>query len=92
MQELTALNCDYIGYWTNERSTSEVDFVIQRNGCAIPIEVKAGGNLQAKSFAFFCQKYQPIYACKISALPFNQINNVFNYPLYGFMFGLEKMR
>lgn len=91
MQELTALNCDYIGYWTNERSTSEVDYVIQRNGRAIPIEVKAGENLQAKSFAFFCQKYQPEYACKISALPFNQTNNVFNYPLYGFMFGIEKI-
>ena len=91
MQELTALKCDYIAYWTNERSTSEVDFVIQKNGAVIPLEVKAGENLQAKSFAAFCQKYQPEYACKISALPFNQTKNVFNYPLYGFVFGLEKM-
>ena len=28
MQELSAQNFDYIGYWTNERSTAEVDFVI----------------------------------------------------------------
>lgn len=91
MQELTALKCDYIGYWTNERSTSEVDFVIQRNGIVIPIEVKAGENLQAKSFAFFRQKYSPEYACKISALPYNKTDNFFNFPLYGFSFGLEKI-
>ncbi len=85
------MKCEYIAYWTNERSTSEVDFVIQKNGAVIPLEVKAGENLQAKSFAAFCQKYQPEYACKISTLPFNQTKNVFNYPLYGFVFGLEKL-
>ncbi len=63
-------------------------FVFSKKVCN---EVKAGENLQAKSFAFFCQKYQPEYACKISALPFNQTNNVFNYPLYGFMFGIGKI-
>ena len=89
MQELTAAKCDYIGYWTNERSTSEVDFVIQKNGVVIPIEVKAGENLQAKSFAYFCQKYQPQLACKVSALPYNKTGEIYNYPLYGLVVGLE---
>ena len=32
MQELTTLHLDYIGYWTNERSTAEVDFIVQHHG------------------------------------------------------------
>ncbi|MBQ5453610.1 MAG: ATP-binding protein [Bacteroidales bacterium] len=91
MQELAAATCDYTGYWTNERSTSEVDFIIQKNGIVIPIEVKAGENLQAKSFAFFCQKFQPEYAAKISALPYNKTGNVFNFPLYGFAEGIKNI-
>jgi len=59
MQQLHATSLDYIGYWTNERSTAEVDFVIQRQGEVIPIEAKAEENLRAKSFKVFCEKYAP---------------------------------
>ncbi len=88
MQELTTAKCDYVGYWTNERSTSEVDFIIQKHGTVVPIEVKAGENLQAKSFAWFCNKYSPDFAFKVSALPYNRTGNVINYPLYGLASGV----
>ena len=41
MQQLRLDSERYIGYWTNDRSTSEVDFVIQEEGEVIPIEVKS---------------------------------------------------
>lgn len=83
MQELTTINTDYIGYWTNERSTSEVDFIIQREGEIIPIEVKSGENLHARSFTLFCEKYQPNKAIKTSPLPYHDNGKVINIPLYG---------
>ena len=59
MQQLRLNSERYIGYWTNERSTSEVDFVIQEEGKVIPVEVKSGENLKARSFRLFCEKYKP---------------------------------
>jgi predicted AAA+ superfamily ATPase len=82
MQQLCAAEMDYIGYWTNERSTAEVDFVIQHEGKIIPIEVKAGENLKAKSFKFFCEKYQPQTAIRTSLSDFRQESWMTNVPLY----------
>lgn len=83
MQELKTIQLDYIGYWTNERSTSEVDFIIQNHGCITPIEVKSGENLHSRSFTLFCQKYNPEIAVKTSILPYRKDKSVFNIPLYG---------
>jgi uncharacterized protein len=62
MRQLRIDSNRYIGYWTNERSTSEVDFIVQDKGDIIPIEVKSGENLRAKSFKLFCEKYTPARA------------------------------
>ena len=83
MQELKTLNLDYIGYWTNERSTTEVDFVIQKENSVIPIEVKSGENLRSRSFTLFCQNFSPDKALKTSALPYREDKTVLNIPLYG---------
>lgn len=83
MQELTCAACDYIGYWTNERSTSEVDFIIQKEGKVILIEVKSGENLRSRSFTQFCQTYKPEQAYKVSVLPYRTHTPIENIPLYG---------
>lgn len=83
MQELSAQNFDYIGYWTNERSTSEVDFVIQHKGEVVPIEVKSGENLRSRSFTQFCRTYEPKIAFKASTLPYHGGMDIVNVPLYG---------
>lgn len=83
MQELSAAKTNYIGYWTNDRSTAEVDFVIQQNADVCPIEVKAETNVRAKSFKFFCEKYQPQKAYRLSLLPFHKEDWMTNVPLYG---------
>lgn len=83
MQELCTIQLDYIGYWTNERSTSEIDFIIQQSGQIIPIEVKAGENLKSRSLTQFCQKYKPELTIKTSLLPYQDHQAIQNVPLYG---------
>ena len=83
MQELSTLDPDYLGYWTNERSTSEVDFILQKDGLIIPIEVKSGENLRSRSFTLFCDQFAPDLAVKTSMLPFRDNEKMLNVPLYG---------
>ncbi|MBO4530388.1 MAG: ATP-binding protein [Paludibacteraceae bacterium] len=83
MQNLATIATDYIGYWTNDRSTSEIDFLVQQQGDIIPIEVKSGENLRSRSFTLFCQTYQPVCAVKTSLLPFHSDTKIQNVPLYG---------
>lgn len=83
MQQLRLRSDDYIGYWTNERSTAEVDFVLQRDSEIIPIEVKAETNVRGRSFKLFCEKYQPKLAVRTSMLQYQKENWMTNVPLYG---------
>jgi len=82
MQQLKASELGYVGYWTNARSTAEVDFVIQNKGEIIPIEVKATENLQAKSFKLFCQKYKPQNPIRSSLSEYKKEEWMTNVPLY----------
>ena len=82
MQELRVAEDIYIGYWTNERSTAEVDFVVQQQGLIFPIEVKAETNIKAKSFRLFCEKYQPSKAYRTSLKTFHTESWMENLPLY----------
>lgn len=85
MQQLRIVTERYIGYWTNERSTSEVDFIIQAKGEVIPIEVKSGENLRSKSFRLFCEKYEPERAFRTSLASYKKEEWMVNIPLYGIM-------
>jgi len=82
MQQLRIESNRYIGYWTNERSTSEVDFIIQDNGNIVPFEVKSGENLRAKSFRLFCEKYAPQRAVRTALTPYKKEDWMTNIPLY----------
>ena len=46
-------------YWANDRSSAEVDFMIDTGSDVIPIEVKAELNLQAKSLKVYREKFDP---------------------------------
>ena len=68
-------------YWESERG-AEVDFIIQRNGDIIPIEVKSADNTMAKSLNVYIQTYKPKYAIKLSAKNFGFENGKKTVPLY----------
>jgi predicted AAA+ superfamily ATPase len=83
MQQLRLNDGNYIAYWTNDRSTAEVDFVVQCEGEVIPIEVKATENLKSKSFKLFCEKYRPQKAIRTSLSDYKEETWMTNIPLYG---------
>lgn len=68
-------------YWNSERG-AEVDFVIQRDGQLIPIEVKSADNTRAKSLQVYMDTYKPAYAIKLSAKNFAFEDNKKTVPLY----------
>ena len=68
-------------YWQSERG-AEIDFVIQRDGKLIPIEVKSAGNTKAKSLKVYMDTYNPSYAIKLSAKNFGFEDDKKIVPLY----------
>ena len=68
-------------HWSSERG-AEVDFIIQKNGQIIPIEVKSADNVKAKSLNVYMSKYKPSYAIKISSKNFGFEDNKKTIPLY----------
>lgn len=82
MQQLRVNNTIYIGYWTSDGSSYEVDFLIQKDGEIIPIEVKANENLKAKSFQSFCNKFNPKKAIRTSLSDYKEEAWMTNIPLY----------
>ena len=68
-------------YWESERG-AEVDFVIQRNGQLIPIEIKSADNTRAKSLRIYMNTYKPTYAIKLSTKNFGLEDNKKIVPLY----------
>jgi uncharacterized protein len=69
-------------YWSAERSTAEVDFLIQCDGRFIPVEVKAEENLQAKSLKVFSEKFNPYISVRISMSDYRKEKWLANLPLY----------
>lgn len=68
-------------YWMSERG-AEIDFVIQREGKLIPVEVKSADNTKAKSLKVYMETYKPDYAIKLSAKNFSFENGKKTVPLY----------
>ena len=69
-------------YYSGEKATYELDFLIQKNGELVPIEVKAGENLRSKSLAFFREKYANKTAVRFSLAKMCVQDWLLNLPLY----------
>ena len=77
-------NCENLSvyYWTTEKSVAEIDFMVQYRENAIPIEVKAEENLQAKSLKSFYQHYKPAVSIRTSMSDYRKDDWLTNFPLY----------
>ncbi len=72
-----------INYFTFSNSKYEIDFIIQNaNDEIIPIEVKSGENLKARSFKLFCEKFEPNTAIRSSLSNYQIERSMLNVPLY----------
>lgn len=69
-------------YWTGRMA--EVDFVFQDNVAAriIPIEVKSGENVKAKSLRTYRDKFNPDLSLRLSLKPYHYDDGLLNCPLY----------
>jgi hypothetical protein len=69
-------------YYTNDRSSCEVDFILDNGENVIPLEVKAEVNLMSKSLKTYREKFQPSSAIRASMADYKQEENLLNLPLY----------
>jgi len=65
-----------------EKSSGEIDFVIQHKGAVVPIEVKAAENLQGKSLKAFSEKFGSKRAIRFSLANYREESWMTNIPLY----------
>lgn len=82
LQQLKTLKGLNIYYWTAERGTAEVDFVIDNGKEVIPVEVKAETNLQAKSLKVYHEKFQPKLSIRTSMTDYKREDWLLNLQLW----------
>ena len=82
LQQLIVHEENDIFYWSAERGTGEIDFLVQMDDKIVPIEVKAEENLQAKSLRIFVQKYDMKYAVRTSMSDYREQEWMVNFSLY----------
>ena len=81
-QQLKSLHNLSVYYYTNDRSSCEVDFIIDTGGKAVPLEVKAEVNLKAKSLKTYWEKYNPTICFRTSLRDYKKESWLLNLPLY----------
>ena len=69
-------------YYSTEKSSGEIDFLLQGRSSILPLEVKAEENLRAKSLKAFYEKYHPAYAVRTSMSDYREQEWMTNIPLY----------
>lgn len=71
-----------IYYYTNDRGSCEVDFVVDTGEQIVPIEVKAETNLKAKSLRTYKEKFEPSLSIRTSMTDYKKEDWLVNLPLY----------
>jgi len=82
IQQLNPLTQLSACYWTNERNTSEIDFIISDGQSVVPLEVKAEINLQSKSLKAFRDKFSPHLSVRTAMTDYKKEEWLLNLPLY----------
>jgi len=81
-QEFVSNSISKLYSWSEK--TAEIEFLSIVDNEPVPIEVKSGKRLQAKSLQQYIRRYSPKIAFKLSGKPLkrNKISPIQNYPLY----------
>lgn len=69
-------------YWSTDAPYNEVDFVIQKKGEVIPVEVKSGTHVKSKSLLAFQKKYDSGIMYRVSQKNFCKENGLYAIPSY----------
>jgi predicted AAA+ superfamily ATPase len=81
-QQLKATEDLDVYYYTNDRGSCEVDFVVDTGSLIAPVEVKAEINLKAKSLKEYKEKFSPNVAIRTSMSDYKKEEWLVNLPLY----------
>ena len=87
-QQLKTLEDLSVYYYTNDRGSCEVDFVVDVGECIVPVEVKAEMNLKAKSLKTYREKFSPEVSIRTSMSDYKKEEGLVNLPLYA----IEQMK
>ena len=81
-QQLKAIEDLGVFYYTNDRGTCEVDFIIDTGEDIIPVEVKSETNLKAKSLKTYQEKFSPKICVRTSMADYKEEARLINLPLF----------
>lgn len=81
-QQLKAIQDLDVYYYTNNRGSCEVDFVVDTGELIVPVEVKAEINLKAKSLRTYQEKYAPKISVRTSMADYKNEAWLVDLPLY----------
>lgn len=79
LQTIPDLN---VYYYTNDRGSCEIDFVVDTGKRIVPVEVKAEVNLRAKSLKTYREKFAPEMSVRTSMADYKKEEGLVNLPLY----------
>ena len=82
LQQMKSKQIDPIYYHSTDDSRLELDFLIQSDGCLLPIEVKSGESVRSNSLSVLLQKTPELRAIRYSLRPYKEQNFLTNIPLY----------
>ncbi len=81
-QQLKTIEDLDVFYYTNDRGSCEIDFVVDTGERIVPVEVKAEVNLKAKSLKTYHEKFSPEVSIRTSMSDYKKEEWLVNLPLY----------
>ena len=81
-QQLAAAAAGELHYWRSSGGKAEVDFLLERSGEVVPLEVKSGVNPRSKSLRSFDSQFAPPLLVRSTLLNLKRDARVLNIPLY----------
>ncbi|MBS5334747.1 MAG: ATP-binding protein [Firmicutes bacterium] len=81
-QQLKTIEDLGVYYYTNDRGSCEIDFVVDTGEQIVPIEVKAETNLRAKSLKTYRERFEPELSVRTSMADYKKEDRLLNLPLY----------
>ena len=81
-QQLKTIEDLGVYYYTNDRGSCEIDFVVDTGEQIVPIEVKAETNLRAKSLKTYRERFEPELSVRTSMADYKKEDWLLNLPLY----------
>lgn len=82
LQQLLSSGISDIYYYSADDSRMEMDFLMQREGALLPVEVKGGTSIKSTSLHNYLMEHPGIQAIRYSMLPYKKQDFLTNIPLY----------